>query len=101
MIIYNTTFHIDPAIHDQFISWLKNDYIPAAQKDGLNNPLLTRILAKSEDGSLTYALHLYADNLSTAAKWSSGQMPAILSDAYKKWGEKMLPFSTPMELIEL
>lgn len=32
MLIYNTTFQVDDAIHDNFLIWIKEFYIPEVQK---------------------------------------------------------------------
>ena len=48
MIIFNTTYHADHSRKDEFISWLKNFYIPAVLEHGaLQEPQLTRIFAEN------------------------------------------------------
>ena len=32
MLIYNTTFQVDDAVHDNFLIWIKESYIPEVQK---------------------------------------------------------------------
>ena len=50
MIIFNTTYHADHSRKDEFISWLKNFYIPAVLEHGaLQEPQLTRIFAENEE----------------------------------------------------
>ena len=50
MIIFNTTYHADHSRKDEFISWLKNFYIPAVlEHGGLQEPQLTRIFAENEE----------------------------------------------------
>ena len=43
MIIFNTTYHADHSRKDEFISWLKNFYIPAVLEHGaLQEPQIAR-----------------------------------------------------------
>ncbi len=34
MLIYNTTFQVDDDVHDNFMIWIKESYIPEVQKHG-------------------------------------------------------------------
>ncbi len=31
MLIYNTTFQVDDAVHDNFLIWIKESYIPGTE----------------------------------------------------------------------
>ena len=57
MIIFNTTYHADHSRKDEFISWLKNFYIPAVLEHGaLQEPQLTRIFAENEEEGISLSL---------------------------------------------
>ena len=46
MLIYNTTFQVDDDVHDNFMIWIKESYIPEVQKHGaLKAPRICRILS--------------------------------------------------------
>ena len=52
MLIYNTTFQVDDDVHDNFMIWIKESYIPEVQKHGaLKAPRICRILSHREEGS--------------------------------------------------
>ena len=34
MLIYNTTFQVDDEVHDNFLIWIKESYIPEVEKHG-------------------------------------------------------------------
>ena len=52
MLIYNTTFQVDDAVHDNFLIWIKESYIPEVQKHGtLRAPRICRILSHRDDGT--------------------------------------------------
>lgn len=101
MIIFNTTFHIDLSIQKDVIAWIKAEFIPNALSVGLLNPMLTKILIPNDEGFVSYALHLQSADFSKIDLWSGCGMAELLSDAHKRWGERMISFSTPMEIIEL
>ena len=85
MLIYNTTFQVDDAIHDNFLIWIKEFYIPEVQKHGtLKAPRICRILSHREDGS-SYSL----------------QWGVRLNDELTKiFKDKVIGFPTLMEIVE-
>ena len=47
MIVFNTTFHVDEAIQDDFIEYMLQEFIPMATKSGLlTYPRLARSFGK-------------------------------------------------------
>ena len=66
MIIFNTTYHADHSRKDEFISWLKNFYIPAVlEHGGLQEPQLTRIFAENDDEVISLSLHYKSTDTDT------------------------------------
>ena len=45
MLIYNTTFQVDEDVHDNFMIWIKESYIPEVQKHGSGKQWVTASLA--------------------------------------------------------
>ena len=46
MLIYNTTFQVDDEVHDNFLIWIKESYIPEVEKHGaLRAPRICRVLS--------------------------------------------------------
>ena len=79
MLIYNTTFQVDDAVHDNFLIWIKESYIPEVQKHGtLKAPRICRILSHRDEGS-SYSL-----------QW---ELKKIFKD-------KVVGFPTLMEIVE-
>lgn len=101
MILYNTTFHIDSAIEDVFIAWLKSRYIGQASTHGFRQPLLTRLINQLEPGCTSYALHLRTELPSLVKQWEDGEKISLTQEMFCLWGERALSFSTTMEIIEI
>lgn len=103
MILHNTTFIVSPAISEEFIGWIKSAFIPAIAKAGyLHDPLLTRILPPEEEGSSdceSYALQFKAECHDDANRWIEDVAAGMLTAQQKRHGDKLLAFSTIMEII--
>ena len=55
MLIYNTTFQVDDDVHDNFLIWIKESYIPEVQKHGaLKTPRICRILSHRDTDPHVY-----------------------------------------------
>lgn len=49
MLIYNTTFQVDDDVHDNFLIWIKESYIPEVQKHGaLKTTSITTLLLSAK-----------------------------------------------------
>lgn len=101
MILYNTTFHIDSMIDRDFTKWLKSRFIIDASVFGFVSPMVTRLLNQVEPGCNSYALHLYAEDISTIEKWEAEGRVKLMQEMFGFWGERALAFSTPMEVVDL
>ncbi len=100
MIILNTTFHIAHALVPQVLTWIRESYIPAALRMGMERPELTRVLASVADGCETYALHLRAATLEQAQRFATGPGGKLLAILATRHGEQVLHFSTLLEVLE-
>ena len=90
MLIYNTTFQVDDGVHDNFLIWIKESYIPEVQKHGaLKTPRICRILSHREVES-SGLLH----------RWHLEQGIRLNDELTKIFKDKVIGFPTLMEVIE-
>lgn len=99
MILYNTSFHIESSIEQEFIEWLRTDAVEAHREFGMSEPLLARLLTSVAEGCSSFALHVYADGNETVRRWELEGRPRLISAMNKRWGERALAFSTAMEVV--
>ncbi len=72
MLIYNTTFQVDDEVHDNFLIWIKESYIPEVEKHGaLRAPRICRVLSHRDEGT-SYSLQWEVDDSGRAASLASG-----------------------------
>lgn len=100
MYLYNTTFVVTPAIKDKFIAWAKDQYIATALESGIfYSPILSRILAEHEPGTVAYALQMRTKNTNEAISWHENAGDDMRKICSMKWGDSFLHFSTFMEIV--
>lgn len=102
MVLLNTTFYIHHSIQEHFIRFLKDTYLPSALGvAGISTPVLTRLLLEPQDGMDGFALQLSADSCDIAAAWHDGESTQLRQNLINEFGEKVLFFTTYMEVIPL
>lgn len=100
MIVFNTTFHVDEVIHEEFIEYMLQKYIPMATKSGLlTSPRLSRVFGKEEDEGYSFAMEFTVSDLVTLERWNVSESETIHAPLLEKFKEKLIGFSTIMETI--
>lgn len=101
MIIYNTTFSVDPSVVNEFVEWIRGTYLPKAlEGDRLTSPQLMRIMAQQE-GGVAYALQLQAPSLGDLQRWYQSTGKDLTALMTSHFGQRIVGFSTMMEKIEI
>ena len=100
MIILNTTFIIHAPLEGEFIKWVREVYLPSAQASGIfGTPTLARVLTRIEPDTESIAVQLPADNQNDASRWHDETAALLRDDLHARWGERMMFFTTFMEVI--
>lgn len=102
MLIYNTTFGIDAAIENEFIEWLRAEFIPSAVADGeyFTDPELFRVEAEHEPGVTSLALHLRAASREDIATWYADHGSRLFDAILKRWPSRAVFFSTTLSALQ-
>lgn len=108
MILVNTTFAVDQSILDDFFLWVKETFIPEAEKTvNASGFLLTRIIphqpltSDPRQEETTYACQFRVASMEQAEAWTNGHSFELLRVCAERWGHRLLQFTTLMEIIEL
>ena len=101
MIIYNTTFHVEDDVCDEFIRFMKEIYITQAASGFLHEPRFARIHAQHEEGGSSFSLQFKVKNVDTLNHWHSIEGQSLQKKLTDKFGNKALGFVTLLEEIEL
>jgi hypothetical protein len=101
MIVFNTTFHVEKEIQEDFVEYMLQYFIPMSTKSGLlMSPRLARVFGKEEDEGHSYAMEFIAADIVTLERWNADESQAIYAPLLEKFKEKLIGFSTIMQTIE-
>ena len=100
MLIYNTTFHVEMADACNFVIWLRECYIPEAEKSGeLKNPRILRILSHKEQDSECFSLQWEVEDSAVLHRWHTKVGAHLNGELKKTFKDKVIGFPTLMEVI--
>ena len=101
MIVFNTTFHVDEAIQDDFIEYMLQEFIPMSTKSGLlTYPRLARIFGKEEDEGLSFAMEFKVADIVAMEKWNAEESKNVFNPLMERFKDKLIGFSTLMQTID-
>ena len=101
MIVFNTTFHVEEDIQEDFIEYMLQEFIPASTKSGLLKfPRLARVFGKEEDEGLSFAMEFQVADVVMMEKWNTEESNKVFAPLMDKFKEKMIGFSTLMQTID-
>lgn len=102
MIIFNTTFHVEDELCDDYIRFIKETYVIRAVNSGfLHEPRFARIHAQHEESGTSYSLQFKVKNVDTLNHWYATEGEALQKELTARFGNKALGFVTLLEEISL
>lgn len=102
MLIYNTTYHCEQACYDEFVEWLRKEYIPAAVANGIiTSPRMARILGHEELEGVSLSLQFMTADFDTLSAWYDSCGSELVATLEKKFHQRVAGFSTIMEEMDL
>ena len=101
MIIFNTTYCIDSAIHEECLNWIIEKYIPLATHSGqVKSPILAKIFSQESEGE-NYSLQFRVESIDELHQWYEFTGDRLHVALNNNFGERVLSFTTLMEEVEL
>jgi hypothetical protein len=101
MIVYNVTKKVDWSIHEDWLLWIKEEHIPRIMATGffIEYRMLKLLEIDDSDGP-TYAVQYYAPSIDYYTRYINAQDGIGYQIETGKWGNKVVSFSTIMEVVQ-
>ena len=100
MFLYNVTVGIDHSVEQEWISWMKENHIPAVLKTGLfTSSKFYKILHDNEDGTSSYSIQYFADSIQEVQQYLENHAPALIAEHQRLFRDKHVAFRTVLEEI--
>ena len=100
MFIYNITIKVESNIHQEWLAWMDQVYTPAMMDTGkFERHQLLRLREIDDSDGPTYALQLFLESKAGYNAYKAIHEAKINRLQHDAWGDKMLCFSTLMEIV--
>jgi hypothetical protein len=100
MIIYNITANIEGSIHQEWVTWIK-EQIPQLLSTGkFEKATLTQVLVEEDMGGVTYSIQFRSYSRQALDAFYREDEQKFNNEALKKFADKMLTFKTELQIID-
>ncbi|MDO7173468.1 DUF4286 family protein [Mariniflexile sp. AS56] len=101
MYIYNVTSSIDDSIHQQWLTWMKEEHIPQVLATGkFEKATLSRVLIEEDMGGVTYSVQYRVASREVLDAYYNEDAPKLRSEGLRKFADKVLAFRTELEIVD-
>lgn len=98
MIIFNTTYHVEDEVHSDYLTFIRDSFIPKALESGfLMEARLARIVPQYNEPGTSYSLQFRVKNSDTLQFWLNESGDLLNKALVDKFGNKVLSFVTLLE----
>ena len=101
MVIYNVTTHVESSIEKSWLNWMKEKHIPemlATKK--FKAARIFKVISENDKGGVSYAAQYHCDNKKSLEQYLNDFEIKLEEDAVNKFGDRIISFTTELELIE-
>jgi len=100
MYIYNVTVNIDEAVHQQWLKWMREIYIPEMLKTKLfTNARVLRVMVDEEMGGITFSVQYYAKDKKSLERYYSEHSEAFRIKERQRFADGLVSFATELEVL--
>ncbi|MEO6852274.1 MAG: DUF4286 family protein [Mucilaginibacter sp.] len=100
MLIYNETFIVDDTIIEEWISWIKNNHIPAIMGTGAFDKYQVLTVLDSPNEGVTYCFQYETDTVERYSHFYYHHKESLHKAHNTQFEERFVLFHTLMETVE-
>jgi len=98
MLLYNVTFGIDKNIEQDWITWMKSNYLPVIMDTGLFVEYkMYKVLSHEDEASVSYSVQCFANSIEEILKYLNEYAPKITELHRESFKDKHVAFNTLLE----
>jgi|SRR5690606_21266651 len=100
MYIYNVTVNVEETVHQQWLQWMKETYIPEMLQTNLfTNARMLRVMVDEEMGGITFSVQYYAKDKESLQRYYSEYLDAFKIKERQRFSDQLVSFTTELEVL--
>lgn len=98
MFLYNVTVGIDKEIEQEWLAWVKENYIPAVLATGMfKESKIYRVTTHDDEHSVSYSIQFFAIQIEHVVKYLDEQTNGIIEEHRLRFKDRHVVFNTLLE----
>jgi hypothetical protein len=98
MYLYNVTVGIDKDAEQEWLRWMRSEYIPKVLRTNLFvGYRMYKVLHDDDDGSVSYSVQYFAETLSDVTTYFEQFGPALIEEHRMRFHNRHVAFMTLLE----
>jgi hypothetical protein len=100
MIVYNVTTKVTPAIHNNWLQWIKEEHIPDIISTGcFTHATVLQLLDVDDSEGPTFTVQYFTASKSLYNNYIAAHAEKMRQKAFDKWGDQFIAFRSLMQVI--
>lgn len=98
MILHNITFNVDKSVEQEWIAWMKREYVPAALATGLPvDAKMLRLLTEVNSEGVTYTFQCLFNAMEDYLTYQKLYAPRLQQTHHQRYLNQYVSFPTILE----
>jgi hypothetical protein len=100
MLLYNITIGIDKNIENEWITWMKENYLPAILKTGMfSGYKMYKVLTHDDETSVSYSIQCFSNSIEEVLRYLNEFAPALVEVHRARFKDQHVAFNTLLDEI--
>jgi hypothetical protein len=102
MFLYNVTYNIEHAAHDEWLAWMKQSHVPDVMATNL--PIgnrIFRLLTEIDNGGVTYTFQFFFADMEDYETYQNQHANRLRAEIDRRYHNKYVVFRTLLEEVAL
>ena len=100
MILYNVTVSIDPNIHEDWVTWMREKHVPDVMATGCFIESRISRVHSEEEGGITFAIAYLCPSQDKFDEYQAKHAPVLQQDHSSRFQGKFAAFRTMLTVLE-
>jgi hypothetical protein len=98
IFLYNVTIGIDKELESEWLTWMKEYYLPKAMESGaFTEHKIYKVLTHEDEGSVSYSVQYFSDEIEKIVHYLNNDGKALVEELRARYKEKHVVFNTLLQ----
>lgn len=98
MLLYNVTVGIDKEIEVEWLTWVKQYYLPAVmQTQAFQEFKIYKVLTHEDEGSVSYSIQYFSDSIEKIVHFLNNEGKRLVEEHRTRFKDRHVVFNTLLQ----